>query len=473
MNVFHLSLSSLPTYHGSKLGRLVEAIAVHDVHSWRGLRYATGFTERELNYHLAQLFNDGVLVKRNREYFLSPSLLREYLKFHGLSPVGDAERKVSTSEAVTGQQVATDDLSRGEQVEAVRGRVVVRPKLYLFIIVVFIVFAVSLHMVLMSNVGFDNTAVIPEVGKSNETPSRPPDLQEGQSIEPQVSPSQYPVPQESTEVPLVPGPSPPEEEPEPQPGSGVIVTPTPKPASGSESFSPEPESTPIELLSVRIDVIAECVRVFDGDTFELSNGYVVRLADVNCPERGEVGYDESTGALESLVLGRVVCVDVDGVYGTDFMGEGDRYVCVVYLQSGLNVNYELLSEGFAQIEDYSNEFNPVDWSLMNTLDLTNAEVFGTPSTSEPSPKAPTPVPTPEPTPEPTSTPTPEPTPTSTPDPEEEWLNEGPFWGSRDSDKYHKPSCYWAKQISPDNLIIFRTRREAIEAGYKACKVCKP
>ena len=71
--------------------------------------------QRELNYHLAQLFNDGVLVKRNREYFLSPALLMEYVEFHGLSQVGDAERKVSTSEAVTGQQVATDGLSREEQ----------------------------------------------------------------------------------------------------------------------------------------------------------------------------------------------------------------------------------------------------------------------------------------------------------------------------------------------------------------------
>jgi hypothetical protein len=42
-----------------------------------------------------------------------------------------------------------------------------------------------------------------------------------------------------------------------------------------------------------------------------------------------------------------------------------------------------------------------------------------------------------------------------------------------SDKYYKPSFYWAEQIKPENLIILNIRRAAIKAGYIACSKCKP
>jgi methylphosphotriester-DNA--protein-cysteine methyltransferase len=48
-----------------------------------------------------------------------------------------------------------------------------------------------------------------------------------------------------------------------------------------------------------------------------------------------------------------------------------------------------------------------------------------------------------------------------------------YVGSRKSDKYHYPTCSAAKQIKPDNLIIFKTAKEARDAGYIPCKICKP
>jgi hypothetical protein len=50
---------------------------------------------------------------------------------------------------------------------------------------------------------------------------------------------------------------------------------------------------------------------------------------------------------------------------------------------------------------------------------------------------------------------------------------GPFWGSKNSDKYHYPTCYWATQIHPENLRIFSTNLEARNAGYVPCSVCNP
>jgi hypothetical protein len=39
--------------------------------------------------------------------------------------------------------------------------------------------------------------------------------------------------------------------------------------------------------------------------------------------------------------------------------------------------------------------------------------------------------------------------------------------------FHRISCTWATRISPQNLQMFRTREEAIKAGHRPCKVCRP
>lgn len=48
-----------------------------------------------------------------------------------------------------------------------------------------------------------------------------------------------------------------------------------------------------------------------------------------------------------------------------------------------------------------------------------------------------------------------------------------FIASAKADKYHKESCQHAKRISEENRVEFSTIEEAKEAGYIACKVCKP
>jgi methylphosphotriester-DNA--protein-cysteine methyltransferase len=36
-----------------------------------------------------------------------------------------------------------------------------------------------------------------------------------------------------------------------------------------------------------------------------------------------------------------------------------------------------------------------------------------------------------------------------------------------------PSCEWALKINPKNMVKFYSAKEALEAGYVPCKVCKP
>ena len=53
-------------------------------------------------------------------------------------------------------------------------------------------------------------------------------------------------------------------------------------------------------------------------------------------------------------------------------------------------------------------------------------------------------------------------------------NDAPkYYGSTKSDKYHKEGCRYIEKIKDENLIIFRSVKEAQEADYVGCKVCKP
>ena len=48
-----------------------------------------------------------------------------------------------------------------------------------------------------------------------------------------------------------------------------------------------------------------------------------------------------------------------------------------------------------------------------------------------------------------------------------------FVGSKKSDVYHYPWCHYVDRINPENLISFDTPEDAIAAGYRPCRVCKP
>ena len=48
-----------------------------------------------------------------------------------------------------------------------------------------------------------------------------------------------------------------------------------------------------------------------------------------------------------------------------------------------------------------------------------------------------------------------------------------YVASTKSIPFHLPSCIWARRILPENLQTFQTRAEAVKAGHRPCKVCKP
>ena len=81
----------------------------------------------------------------------------------------------------------------------------------------------------------------------------------------------------------------------------------------------------------------------DGDTFDVTAGYRIRLADIDCPERAR----------------------------RDMNGEGDRIVCMAYLKFNeshfLNINQAMLESGYAMVDDIPNSFRPLDWRLYTPM----------------------------------------------------------------------------------------------------------
>ncbi len=114
------------------------------------------------------------------------------------------------------------------------------------------------------------------------------------------------------------------------------------------------------------DKTAVVTWVVDGDTFDIASGETIRLADIDTPERGTLGYTEATQFMIDLVKGKTVYLDIDDITRTDSSGE--RLVCVVYVDYNAthyeNVNKALLEGDYAIVWDHSNnEFDPTNWIL--------------------------------------------------------------------------------------------------------------
>jgi hypothetical protein len=46
-----------------------------------------------------------------------------------------------------------------------------------------------------------------------------------------------------------------------------------------------------------------------------------------------------------------------------------------------------------------------------------------------------------------------------------------YVGSKNSNKYHLPTCRWAKNIKPENLVCFKSVEDALAKNYQPDKNC--
>ncbi len=222
---------------------------------------------------------------------------------------------------------------------------------------------------------------------------------------------------------------------------------------------------PILALAAPDEASGIVTNVVDGDTFDLRIEKTdpriiyeierVRLADVDSPEMSTPDGPLAKAYTTEALLGKKVWLDIDDK-SEDGRGPYDRIICVVYLEdpngtiNATTFNRMLVDAGHAEVEDFTNnEFEPSTWwenetsnymfeaATVKGVGYKNVEkLILTPSA-----------------------------PTST--------SSGKFVGSTKSDKYHYPSCRWAKKILPENQIWFASSEEARAAGYVPCGVCKP
>lgn len=189
-------------------------------------------------------------------------------------------------------------------------------------------------------------------------------------------------------------------------------------------------------------------RVIDGDTFEIQNGQKVRLIGVDTPESVHPDAEKNTefgkaasAYTKNMLEGKKVYLEKD-VSETDRYGRLLRYV---YLEDGTFYNELLVKEGYANPATYPPDVKYADVFLAaeRYARENNKGLWGIQGST-------------------VVTPTPAPV-----------TQEYQFVGSKESSKYHKPGCRWAKEISAENLIIFSSKADAEAKGYTPCGVCKP
>ena len=48
-----------------------------------------------------------------------------------------------------------------------------------------------------------------------------------------------------------------------------------------------------------------------------------------------------------------------------------------------------------------------------------------------------------------------------------------YFGNKRTPTLHLSNCRWIKRMQPKNIVLFTSRKDAVNQGYTPCKVCKP
>lgn len=107
------------------------------------------------------------------------------------------------------------------------------------------------------------------------------------------------------------------------------------------------------------DSTENAIFIIDGDTFELSNGEIIRLLCVNTPEKSEDGYEEAKAFLSSSILGKNISIERQGI---------DKYNrTLAWVSAENNWNITLINKQIVDNElGILFEYNETDCSRMKT-----------------------------------------------------------------------------------------------------------
>jgi len=170
--------------------------------------------------------------------------------------------------------------------------------------------------------------------------------------------------------------------------------------------------------------------VADGDTFSTIGGETIRMLGIDAPEHGEPFSQQARERLRALVVGR----QVDLVYDAEKADRYGRLLCHVHVD-GSWVNQTLVREGLAGV--YIVRPNLARMAELAAAQKTaRVDEIGIWSLPPPAPE--------------------------------------PYYlRSRNSFRFHRPSCPLAKEIAPRNVVKLSDREAALDAGLSPCRTCRP
>ena len=191
----------------------------------------------------------------------------------------------------------------------------------------------------------------------------------------------------------------------------------------------------------KVEVVSRVVRVIDGDTIDIfANGKKLRIRfeGVDCPETGQSYGSQAKDFTARLLQDRMVTVRLLGAHENRIIARvfvDGRDVSAELVRAGMAWHYAALSKDqvLAGLEKDARARKIGLWSQPNPMPPWDYRRYSQKPTA--------------------------------------LAGGGPYRGNVDSRIFHRPGC--TSYLCKTCTRIFATREEALRAGYKPCRICKP
>ena len=196
------------------------------------------------------------------------------------------------------------------------------------------------------------------------------------------------------------------------------------------------------VLALAVIILAGCSqgaqvtvsKVYDGDSFVMSNGDEIRLIGIDAPERDRPGAEEARTFLTNLIQGKPIRLERD----KEDKDKYQRLLRYAYI-NGIFVNAEMIKQGYAvTLFIPPNDFCREKFTILETAARESKKGLWAPEAKDDSGT------------------------------KKEDTQEIIVYVTRTGSKYHRGDCqYLSKSKIPMKL------KDAKAKGYEPCKICRP
>jgi len=169
--------------------------------------------------------------------------------------------------------------------------------------------------------------------------------------------------------------------------------------------------------------------VIDGDTIVLQSGEHLRYVGIDTPERERPFYREAKELNQKLVEGKEIRIEFD-------LQKKDKYGrLLAYVYAGETfVNAELVRNGLANLYTVPPNVKHTDYFLKLQSEAKEKKLGIWSEAKKP---------------------------------------EKNYLARQGSQRFHRPTCTVILSAPQKDLIIFKTKDQALKQGYSPCKICQP